>query len=135
MNHPERLFYQRFKRSQPTWFLQRLEDSIQSGIPDVLCVPKGESMCMLEFKALPATNVQLRASQVSWITEFALKGGLVWVINHCPKTNTVSAWKAPFPIVKGRAKHGKIDCEPTLRITDLKKLKPHHLSKPSRRLV
>ena len=135
MNRPEANFYDAFKRNHPTWFWQRIEDSISSGMPDVLCVPAMEQPVFIELKALPWTNVQLRKSQVAWITEFASKGGLVWVFNRDPKTKIIHGYRAPFPIVKGRKDHGKIEAEPTMVVTKLSQLKPHHLTKMTRRLV
>ena len=135
MNRPEKNFYESFKRTHKDWFWQRLEDSITSGIPDTLVVPRGEHAVFIEFKAIPASNVQIRASQAAWITAFSHNGGTVWVFNKCPKTNTIQGWLAPFKLVEGRKGHAKIDADPTILVSELKKLKPHHLTKPSRRLV
>jgi len=134
MNKPEQLFYQSLKRATPDWFWQRLEDSITSGIPDCLCVPSGDKQraVMIELKALPRTNVQIRKSQVAWITRYAAKGGDVWVINKCTKSGIIQCWKAPFPVVVGRVGHGKIVCDPTLIVSDLSKLQGHHLTNPVR---
>lgn len=135
MNRPEKAFYESIKRAKPHWFFQRIEDSISSGIPDVLCIPDREPTIMIELKAVVYTNVQLRASQIAWLTDYWQKGGKSWVINKCPKTQTIHAWKPPFQLGVGRKGHGKLVSNPDLIVTDLKKLKGSHLSNPTRTLI
>ena len=82
----------------------------------------------IELKAVPHTNVQLRASQIAWHVK--ANGGKSWVMNMDPKLKSIAAWKYPFKYEIGRKGHVKITSEPNFIASTIAALKKEDLINP-----
>lgn len=137
MNNEEKNFYLSFKRCTPGWFWERIENSVSSGVPDAICVPKAEKSrsLFLEFKSLPASNIQIRKSQYVWIVRFAAwcrDGG--FVVNRDPDTKRVVFFS--FDTIRsgicitGKKDHLKLKTKPDFELVRLPFIKPEMLLEP-----
>lgn len=112
---PEQTFYDWLKRNFK-WFWQRIETATASGVPDILAMHKGVVL-IIETKALPQTNVQLRKAQYAWIAKAYYSNVRVWVFNRNPKRpNKIQAWHAPFKVKPGKKDHVKIISDPDINL-------------------
>lgn len=73
MKPTEAALYRRLKREVPG-FYTRLENSISSGISDVVAVIN-ENTCLIELKILQNGSIRLLPSQVIWHLDFIKSGG------------------------------------------------------------
>lgn len=73
MKPTEAALYRRLKREVPG-FYTRLENSISSGISDVVAVIN-ENTCLIELKILQNGSIRLLPSQVIWHLEFTKASG------------------------------------------------------------
>lgn len=84
------------ERLKPFFFIQRIENLVGEGVPDVFLVRReGGKMCWLELKSKPKFPVRgttkvfgeegLRPSQIAWIHGRAVAGAAIYILAECDK--------------------------------------------------
>ena len=83
-------------RLKPVFFIQRIENLVGEGVPDVFLVRRENGrMCWVELKSKPKFPVRsttkvfgddgLRPSQIAWIHGRAVAGAAIYILAECEK--------------------------------------------------
>jgi len=98
-NEEEKKFYQWFRTqmNEHQVHIQRIENTVGSGIPDVNLCHKGNE-AWVELKILTNGRTLLRGVQYAWGIKRSQAGGKVWVL--CLDTRTEAIFMYRFPKVR-----------------------------------
>jgi hypothetical protein len=109
LRRDEKTFYKSVRRSGRAAGLKvnRIENEVESGWPDVIFRGDGNYHAYAELKIAegPNARVEVRAEQINWAEEHAEMGGIVHMLALCDRDKSVF-WEVPAHRFRHVAEHG-----------------------------